>query len=254
MEADGLMGFAFPALSSLADGRSFPATLAEEGAVESEVFAFRMDKATGTGKGGQLYMGGWDESQVVGNVTWYDMGTDTYNYEGEWSYYQIPKCGLQPQSSSQILVLKADGMLLVLGNTANAFINGKEINHTATSFIIDTGSTLMIAPKSAAAAFYAAIPGSKALDGEYEGYHTYPCATPPTVAFAFGGINTTLQAVDDYTFNFGTVNGDTANCVGALVGEDAGVGNVWILGDVFLRNHYSIFDVGNLRIGFGDLA
>lgn len=139
---------------------------------------------------------------------------------------------------------------------ASAFIDGHAINHTASSFIIDSGSTLMIAPKAAAAAFYAAIPGAKVLGGEYEGegYYTYPCATPPAVAFGFGGSNATLHAVDDYSFNFGTVNGDEENCVGALMGVDAGVGDVWILGDVFLRNHYSVFDVANKRIGFGELA
>jgi hypothetical protein len=29
---------------------------------------------------------------------------------------------------------------------------------------------------------------------------------------------------------------------------------VWILGEVFLRNVYSVFDFGQKRIGFADLA
>lgn len=30
--------------------------------------------------------------------------------------------------------------------------------------------------------------------------------------------------------------------------------DVWVLGDVFMRNVYTAFDVGNSRVGFADLA
>lgn len=38
-------------------------------------------------------------------------------------------------------------------------------------------------------------------------------------------------------------------CLVAMLGEVGGQGNYWLLGDSFLRGFYSIYDVGNQRVG-----
>lgn len=44
----------------------------------------------------------------------------------------------------------------------------------------------MYGPPAAVKTFYAAIPGSKVYDSS-NGYYSYPCSTPPTVGFSWGG-------------------------------------------------------------------
>ena len=78
------------------------------------------------------------------------------------------------------------------------------------------------------------------------------------------------------SFNLGETFAGSGQCVGALSGEDVGLGdNVWLLGDryvvslcvlpsceksspsflcSFMKNVYTAFDVENERVGFAELA
>lgn len=42
-------------------------------------------------------------------------------------------------------------------------------------------------------------------------------------------------------------------CVASIVGQDVGV-EAWIVGDAFLRNVYTVFNVGTSSVGFANLA
>lgn len=46
----------------------------------------------------------------------------------------------------------------------------------------------------------------------------------------------------------------SSNCVGTLAGQDLGLGdNVWLLGDSFMKNVYSVFSFEENTIGFASL-
>ena len=56
------------------------------------------------------------------------------------------------------------------------------------------------------------------------------------------------------SFNLGTAGSDS-QCVGALAGQDLGLGdNVWLLGDSFMKNVYTAFSFDKSAVGFAALA
>ena len=57
------------------------------------------------------------------------------------------------------------------------------------------------------------------------------------------------------SFNLGKVSRNSQYCVGALSGQDLGLGsNVWLLGDSFMKNVYTVFSFDQNNVGFATLS
>ncbi|KAI1481254.1 acid protease [Daldinia eschscholtzii] len=110
---------------------------------------------------------------------------------------------------------------------------------------IDTGTTFVFGPPDDVAALYKLIPGSKTIDnGET---YTVPCDTDGEVSFSFSGKTYTVSSKDFITApNQGT-------CFGSVYGMEF-VPGAWLLGDMFLKNVYSVFDMDQKQIGFAARA
>ncbi|KAI1799297.1 acid protease [Daldinia bambusicola] len=111
---------------------------------------------------------------------------------------------------------------------------------------IDTGTTFVFGPPDDVAALYKLIPGSKTIDnGET---YTVPCDTDGEVAFSFSGKTYTASSKD-----FITAPNSANICYGSVYGMEF-VAGAWLLGDMFLKNVYSVFDMDRRQIGFAARA
>ncbi|KAG0069229.1 hypothetical protein BGZ89_003307, partial [Linnemannia elongata] len=102
--------------------------------------------------------------------------------------------------------------------------------------VIDTGSTILTLPTSLASAIHAKIPRSIRLHDRWY----VPCKGTQRLEFEIGGAR------------FGVPYSDIARERSALVsmchsGVQVNPGNFAIIGDVFIKNNYVVFDVDNRR-------
>ncbi|KIP07065.1 hypothetical protein PHLGIDRAFT_513210, partial [Phlebiopsis gigantea 11061_1 CR5-6] len=164
--------------------------------------------------GAELYLGGTDSDLYTGSFTYAPVTTQ--------GYWQV--------------------------NLDSIHVNGATPLKNVAS-IIDTGTTLIVANATQVKQFYAAISGSKDASSTVgEGYYTFPCSATENVSLTFGG---KAFSIASSLFNLGRVSSGSKDCVGAVVGS-TGL-SFWVVGDTFLQNVYSTFDLGNNRVGFATL-
>ncbi|TFY78580.1 hypothetical protein EWM64_g5434 [Hericium alpestre] len=122
-------------------------------------------------------------------------------------------------------------------------------NKTVTngSAIIDSGTTLILGDNAEVLKFYENVPGSKPIHDQ-PGLWSVPCNAIPEMSLTFGGKELKVSAS---SFSIGSVSSGSSDCVGGVA---SGSESFWIVGDVFMRNYYTVFDVGQKRVGFADLA
>lgn len=73
----------------------------------------------------------------------------------------------------------------------------------------------------------------------------------PNVSLTIGGKQFDL-APEEYILKVG--DGIQSQCISGFMGFDLLSGPLWILGDVFMGKYHTVFDYGNLRVGFAEAA
>ncbi|KAJ7435463.1 acid protease [Mycena galericulata] len=117
--------------------------------------------------------------------------------------------------------------------------------------IIDSGTTLMYGPPDSIKTLFAQVPGSKLFDST-NGFYSYPCDAPPEISFSWGGQE---WAITSANLNLGPTESGSSDCVSSLAAQDLGLGTgVWLLGDAFMKNVYTVFDFDQGAVGFAELS
>ncbi|KAI9612721.1 hypothetical protein H4Q26_007880 [Puccinia striiformis f. sp. tritici PST-130] len=225
LELAGIMGMAFEQISSM---KSFPFWQA----ANISSFSFGMTRFCDVPfprevePGGVVILGGADPSLYSGEISF----TNVLN-EGYWE-------------------IRIDAV-----NINGGVVNGSEGNSAA----IDTGTSLIGGPAEVVRNIFSQVPGSRPGTGAYKGYYTFPCTSTINISLRLGGEIYTIDPVD---INLGSIDGDQLECLAGIFSINQAYKKSksasrnplpdWILGAVFLKNVYSVFQRGPpAAVGFG---
>ncbi|KAG8950409.1 hypothetical protein FRC00_007678 [Tulasnella sp. 408] len=213
----GLMGLAF---ESIAQTKATPwfFNLANQGYLASNVFSFYL---TGQGaEGSELCIGCIDSTKFAGQPEYFPLYAGTGN------------------ATQAVWDIISDGVTY-----NNAVVTPPLIA------IIDSGTSFIYLPPSRAAALYANIPGAQLYINNR--FYVFPCASAATigqVGFTFRGSSNVFN-IQPSQFNLGPVDTGSDMCAGAILSSGS-EDDIALVGDAFMSSWYSIFDYGNMRVGF----
>jgi saccharopepsin len=123
-----------------------------------------------------------------------------------------------------------------------------ELELENTGAAIDTGTSLIVMPTTIADMLNSEIGATRGWNGQY----TVPCDKVPSLpdfTFIFDGKPYPIASTD-YILNLG------GTCVSSFTGMDISPGGsqLWIVGDVFLRKYFTVYDLGRNAVGFATSA
>lgn len=165
--------------------------------------------------GSELYLGGSNPSKYKGGISFFPVVQNS-------PYYQIL------------------GSMVVNGTTTSS----------NKGMLLDSGTTLILANATAVAAFWKPVKGAVAST-KYSGYYEIPCATLKSLKVQLAFNSTFSLTVSPTYLNLGSVT--TTTCLGGVAVSNFGL-DAWIVGDIFMRGMYSVFDANYKKVGFATLA
>ena len=125
----------------------------------------------------------------------------------------------------------------------DAIVNGVPCKLTGNTAIIDTGTSFMLLPPDDAKVLHAQIPGSQSAGAVYH----IPCSTTVSIEVVFSKVGYSISPKD---YVGAPLQG--GGCQSQIIGYRTGGPDQWLLGDTFMKNVYTVFDMDNNRIGQPD--
>lgn len=213
---DGVLGLGYPQGAVLNVPPVFDLML-DQGVAEKPVFSFYLDRNAEDPNGGEVLFGGIDEAHYKGDITYLPVTRKAY-----WQF-------------------NMDGISL---SDKATFCKG------GCQAIADTGTSMLVGPSVDVKKINKLIGAKEVSSGQY----LVDCdklSSLPKITFHLSKKEFTLSA-DDYILK--VKQQGTTICMSGFTPMDfpPEVGQLWILGDMFIGRYYTIFDRGNDRVGFAE--
>jgi cathepsin D len=207
---DGILGLGFQSISVGGVPTVFQ-TMMAQGLVEDTIFAFYLSPSSG--QDGELVIGGLDKDHFSGPISYVPL-----TWEGYW-YTALDK------------------MTVGGGPSATA----------AKSVVLDSGTSILAGPTEEVKKIAAQVGATPFILNPKE--FTIDCSKIPSlpiISVVMGGNAYDLEG-KDYVINTGG-----GICLFGMTGIDIPPpkGPLWIMGDIFMRKYYTVFDWGRERLGF----
>jgi hypothetical protein len=211
---DGIIGFGPPSNKT---GLDIFSVLARDSVDAPAEVSFWFDRNLNSTTAGEIYFGGTDESKFIPPMQYSTITPNTANWK-----------------------IQIDDI--------NVTLEGKKSSLLAapTQVMIDTGTTLVLVPPN----LFSKLTANMDIQ-LVDAFYYVDCNTieqMPPIEFKFNGMD---PLVLDWHLQV-LVATKRTSCLSIFQPHSGNVNDV-IIGALFLRNFYTVFDYGNRRIGFGNL-
>ncbi|KAL2002371.1 hypothetical protein VTN02DRAFT_78 [Thermoascus thermophilus] len=193
---------------------TFMDMVADSTMLKSNIIGISLSRTSDGANDGEMTLGDVDRTKYLGDITYTGAATNL-------NRWQIP--------------------------LDDAGVDGKACNFTGKSAIIDTGTSYILIPPDDATTLHALIPGSSPKGENF----IVPCDSTAKVQFTFSGVTYDVSP-KDYVGDPADSSGET--CVSTIIGHQVFGPDDWLVGDVFLKNVYSVFDFDKNQVGFARRA
>ncbi|KAJ3021875.1 Vacuolar protease A [Thoreauomyces humboldtii] len=231
---DGIFGLAY---DNIAVQKVVPPVyrMIQEGLLDEPLFGAYLGSADGS-VGGEITFGGIVSEPYFNCLAFvrlisFTFQKDPAHYKGELTWAPVARKGYWEVEMH------------------NVTLGGADLHFGTTRAAIDTGTSLCAIPTADADHINKIIGATKGITGQW----SVDCSKVPSLpvlSMNFGGRDFELEG-KDYILQAGS-----DSCISGFMGMDIPepAGPIAIIGDVFLRRYYTVYDLGKNRVGFADSA
>ncbi|KFQ03369.1 Gastricsin [Haliaeetus albicilla] len=207
---DGIMGMGYPSLAVGGTPTALQGML-QQNQLTQPIFSFYFSRQPTYDYGGELILGGIDTQLFSGDIVWAPVTQELY-----W----------------QVAIDE-----FAIGQSATGWCS------QGCQAIVDTGTYLLTVPQQYIGVFAQALGAQPTNEGVIDCSETQ---NMPTITFVINGAQLPLSPSAYVSNN----NGYCTLAIEETYLPSQNGQPLWILGDIFLKEYYTIFDMGNNNIGF----